>query len=127
MAIHGFIYQGVKYSAIGAATLSGGLVGGAAVAAGFSAMDSRLGRQQGPLNGSSTATEGSMFPEGENIEILSQSQARALGITNGHRRRRRRKLLTCGDKADIAFLHGNLGGGQLGRSAISAVLSRRCS
>ncbi len=42
------------------------------------------------------------------------------------KRRRRRKLLTCGDKADIAFLHGQLGSGQLGRSAISALLSRRC-
>ncbi len=41
-------------------------------------------------------------------------------------RRRRRKLLTCGDKADIAFLHGQLGGGQLGRAAISALLARRC-
>lgn len=68
-----------------------------------------------------------MFAEGENFEILSQAQAQAMGLTNGRKRRRRRKLLTCGDKADIAFLHGNLGGGQLGRSAISAVLSRRCS
>jgi len=41
-------------------------------------------------------------------------------------RRRRRRLLTCGDKADIAFLHGQLGGGQLGRAAISSLLSRRC-
>ena len=44
----------------------------------------------------------------------------------GRRRRRRRKLLTCSDKADIAFLHGQLGGGALGRSAISSLLSRRC-
>lgn len=41
------------------------------------------------------------------------------------RRRRRRRLLTASDKADIAFLRGNLGGGELGRAAISAVLSRR--
>lgn len=44
----------------------------------------------------------------------------------GRRRRRRRKLLTCSDKSDIAFLHGQLGGGALGRSAISSLLSRRC-
>lgn len=42
------------------------------------------------------------------------------------RRRRRRRLLTCSDKADIAFLHGQLGGGALGRAAISSLLSRRC-
>ena len=42
------------------------------------------------------------------------------------KRRRRRRLLTCSDKADIAFLHGQLGGGQLGRAAISSLLSRRC-
>ncbi len=41
-------------------------------------------------------------------------------------RRRRRKLLTCSDKADIAFLRGTLGGGQLGQAAISALLARRC-
>lgn len=40
-------------------------------------------------------------------------------------RRRRRRLLTASDKADIAFLRGSLGGGELGRAAISAVLSRR--
>lgn len=43
----------------------------------------------------------------------------------GRRRRRRRRLLTAQDKADIAFLHGQLGSGQLGRAAISALLSRR--
>lgn len=41
------------------------------------------------------------------------------------KRRRRRRLLTAQDKADIAFLHGQLGSGQLGRAAISALLSRR--
>ncbi len=43
------------------------------------------------------------------------------------RRRRRRQLLTCGDKADIAFLTGTLGKGAMGQAAVSAVLSRRCS
>jgi hypothetical protein len=43
------------------------------------------------------------------------------------KRRRRRRMLTASDKADIAFLRGNLGGGELGRAAITAVLSRRLS
>lgn len=73
------------------------------------------------LASSSSSTASSFlptYPEGADIVIDSQ-QCRP-------RRRRRRKLLTCGDKADIAFLYGQLGGGQLGRSAISALLSRRC-
>ena len=40
------------------------------------------------------------------------------------RRRRRRRMLTCSDRADIAFLHGQLGGGSLGKAAISSLLSR---
>ncbi len=43
------------------------------------------------------------------------------------RRRRRRRMLTCSDKADIAFLHGQLGSGNLGRSAISSLIASRCS
>lgn len=42
------------------------------------------------------------------------------------KRHRRKRLLTCGDKSDIAFLHGQLGSGALGKAAISALLSRRC-
>ncbi len=83
----------------------------------------------------STATEGAggMFPPGADMNILSEAEAKALGLelVNGiprpKRKRRRRRLLTCSDKADIAFLHGQLGGGQLGRAAISGLLSRRCS
>lgn len=41
------------------------------------------------------------------------------------RRRRRRRLLTVTDKADIAFIIGQLGQGQLARAAISSLLSRR--
>jgi len=41
------------------------------------------------------------------------------------KRHRRKKLLTMSDKADIAFLRGTLGGGELGRAAITALLSRR--
>ncbi len=40
------------------------------------------------------------------------------------RRRRRKRLLTCSDKADIAFIQGTLGGGQMGRAAVSALLNR---
>jgi len=42
------------------------------------------------------------------------------------RRYRRRKLLTCGDKADIAFIVGQVGTGAMGKAAVSALLSRRC-
>ena len=44
-----------------------------------------------------------------------------------HRRRRRRKLLTASDKADIACITGTLGKGEMGRTAIAALLSRRMS
>ncbi len=80
---------------------------------------------------------GSVFDTGSEIEIQSQAQAAA---TNGEcklfrvdrctgqlvcvkRRRRRKRLLTCSDKADIAFLIGNLGKGDLGKSAVTAILS----
>lgn len=66
----------------------------------------------------SNLVTGATYPEGASIEIVP-------GLKKN--RRRRRKLLTCGDKADIAFLYGQLGGGQLGRAAISSLLSRRCS
>lgn len=68
----------------------------------------------------STATKaiGETFPTGSRISIEE--------TVGGRRRRRRRALLTQSDKADIAFLIGQLGTGQLGRSAITALLSRRC-
>lgn len=68
-----------------------------------------------------TSSATPQFDVGSEIDVLSQAEARS-----GKRRRRRRRLLTCSDKADIAFLHGQLGGGQLGRAAISSLLSRRC-
>ncbi len=40
------------------------------------------------------------------------------------RRRRRKRLLTCSDKADIAFLTGTLGKGALAQGAITSVLSK---
>lgn len=75
---------------------------------------------------SSTAAPQLMpFTPGSDIEIMGEAEARAAGLLP-RRRRRRRRLLTCQDKADIAFLHGQLGSGALGKAAISAVLSRRC-
>lgn len=48
---------------------------------------------------------------------MAVSQARPPG------RRRRRRLLTCQDKEDIQFLRATLGGGELGKSAITALLA----
>jgi len=39
-------------------------------------------------------------------------------------RKRRKRLLTCSDKADIAFIIGQLGKGATSQSAISAMLAR---
>lgn len=40
------------------------------------------------------------------------------------KRRRRKRLLTCGDRADIAFITGILGKGQAGSNAIATLLAR---
>ncbi len=40
------------------------------------------------------------------------------------KRRRRRRLLSCSDKADIAFVTGTLGKGSLASTAISSLLAR---
>ena len=76
-------------------------------------------------NRSSSPTSTPQFETGSNIDVLSQKEAEKLGLQK-KKRRRRRRLLTCSDKADIAFLHGQLGGGALGKAAISTLLSRRC-
>ncbi len=39
-------------------------------------------------------------------------------------RKRRKRLLTCSDKADLAFIIGQLGKGAAGTSAISSLLAR---
>lgn len=39
-------------------------------------------------------------------------------------RKRRKKMLTCGDRADIAFVVGQLGKGAAGQAAVSALLTR---
>ncbi len=40
------------------------------------------------------------------------------------KRRRRKRLLTCGDKADIGFVIGQMGKGQLASSTVSSMLAR---
>ncbi len=39
-------------------------------------------------------------------------------------KKRRKRLLTCGDKADIAFVIGTLGKGQIAQTAIASLLAR---
>ncbi len=41
-------------------------------------------------------------------------------------RKRRKRMLSCSDKADIAFLKGQLGGGELGKAVITSLIAR-CS
>ncbi len=41
-------------------------------------------------------------------------------------RRRRKRMLTCGDKSDISFLTATLGKGDMAKAAIGALLSRSC-
>jgi hypothetical protein len=106
-------YVGQTQPWIGTAVSTAGTILGTAAAS--------LIRNQYATGAQRSVTTGQTFPEGAQIDIVSGNSV------NGRTRRRRRKLLTCGDKADIAFLYGQLGGGQLGRSAISALLSRRCS
>jgi hypothetical protein len=74
-------------------------------------------------NGNFDLADGTYLPGGRNIQITGSGPG---GRVYGRPRRRRKRLLTCSDKADIAFLHGQLGGGQMGRAAISSLLSRRC-
>ena len=40
------------------------------------------------------------------------------------RRRRRKRLLSCSDKADLAFLVGTLGKGSIASTAISSLLAK---
>lgn len=83
------------------------------------------------------------FREGAEIQIIPEAQAHITDLPGGgvggippglevnaqgflvrHKRRRRRRLLTCQDKADIAFIVGTLGKGQLASTAISSLLCR---
>jgi len=133
MAIHG--------------TRLGSYIGQAAGRAAMAGVGYVVGGVPGAIAGSVSGWPSSQLP---NLSSVSGSTASGLGfmtqvqrdtygmdtgevvvnadgeIVRARKRRRRRRLLTCGDKADIAFLHGQLGGGQLGRAAISSLLSRRC-
>lgn len=97
------------------------------------------GKKKGKITASSrgtsnaTASFGQMIPEGRNVDIVKTADYEEYIDEDGNvdirkkrcRRRRRRRLLTASDKADIAFVVGQLGTGQMGRSAVSALLSRR--
>ncbi len=62
------------------------------------------------------------FPPGTKMEVDPVTGE----VTILKRRRRRKRLLTCQDKADIAFIVGTLGKGSLASTAISSLMSRRC-
>lgn len=79
------------------------------------------------------------FRTGPEIDILSQAEAsRCNGdfskrfkidpctgnLVEVKTRRRRKRMLTCSDKVDIAFVTGTLGKGQIASAAISSLLSR---
>lgn len=80
------------------------------------------------------APQGQMIPMGSDVDIVPSAEGQRyeydesgeLVRVDKPRRRRRRRLLTCQDKADIAFLRGTLGGGQLGTAAITSLLTSRC-
>jgi len=89
--------------------------------------------QQGTTLGAAGPVTGSTFPEGASIDIDSQGLPQGtvfkVDPVSGEivilkRRRRRKRLLTCSDKADMAFVTGTLGKGQMGQAAISSLLSR---
>jgi len=95
------------------------LAGGEPVmAAGSSTAQRGVAARNGTISGAGPA---SMATNGVVLEIDPKSGRLRKRI----RRRRRRKLLTASDKADIAYLVGVLGTGQLGKAAVTALLSRR--
>lgn len=79
--------------------------------------------QQGATVGGGFPT----FPTGSAIEIVPSTRFDLLPdgtIRLVKRRKRRKRLLTCSDRADIAFLTGTLGKGAMGQSAVTSLLSR---
>jgi len=92
--------------------------GGNGVAQGSSTAQRTMNGSAGvitPVNGGSMTTNGAVLEVDPKTGRLRKRM----------RRRRRRRLLTASDKADIAYLVGVLGTGQLGKAAVTAVLSRR--
>lgn len=61
---------------------------------------------------------------GAAVEALVDTSTGQVVKTRRRPRKRRKRLLTCSDREDIMFLKGTLGGGELGKSAITAVLTR---
>ncbi len=107
----------------------GGAVGGAILGTGNS-RDARLARVSNLAAGP--------FTPGADIEIVPSMDAQgrcppgsaiARDACTGEiyckkTRKRRKRLLTCGDKADIAFVIGTLGKGQIAQTAIASLLAR---
>lgn len=77
-----------------------------------------------PINGNGLTTS---IPVGRDIDLVAVTDPKTgeTRLVKRRRRRRRRRLLTAQDKADIGYLVGVLGQGQLGKAAITALLSRR--
>ncbi len=100
-----------------------------------------LGRQIGGNVIKTLASGGPVFTPGADIRIQSQAEAAAGNgvcppgfhvavdpcsgaIVCKKTRRRRKRMLTCADKADIAFITGTLGKGQMAQVAISALITK---
>lgn len=81
--------------------------------------------------GTGGGTGGAFGTPGAPIEIVPGTVYEIDPVTGDVRRkrkrRRRRQLLTCSDRNDIAFIIGVLGKGSIANTAISTLLSRRCS
>jgi len=82
------------------------------------------GSASGWTNGGGMAVNGNGVPKLD-VELSKDPVSGKTIVRQKRRRRRRRRLLTAQDKADIGYLVGILGQGQLGRAAITALLSRR--
>lgn len=95
------------------------------VAPGGGTMSAGTSTAQGTVNGAISRVNGSAGPSGPVNGVRLEIDPKTGRIRKVRARRRRRRLLTATDKADIAFIVGQLGSGQLGRAAISALLSRR--
>ncbi len=72
--------------------------------------------EQGPVQ---TSSNGTCPPTDRRFKLDCFGQ-----LVEVKKRRRRRRLLSCGDKADIAFITGTLGKGSLAGTAISSLLAR---
>lgn len=59
------------------------------------------------------------------VEVAIDEAGNSYQLTDTRGRRRRRRLLTTQDKADIAFIIGTMGKGQMASSAIAQLLARR--